>query len=1142
MPRYDVEEVQSLQDNFAKGLVSRVSPLGATRSRWGSFPLTYVKAVRNVIFRPSRAFAVRPGYRDISATVLLEPPVSLGKHYHESGNTLFVGTDAGGNTGHLWRYSATSRTPQSVPFVPSDNKWRFEMANALLVGTQVATGSPPCFYAVDNPANTWMSLVLPKPTTAVTFGSNAAGGSLAVSKDYFYRVRWRFKNGSSRSGPVSASHQAVAASGNYTFVLTVPTYTGSRTDYLGWTLERTKQNGSALGPFYWVADGGSTSASDGGSDASLFDERDEDIHGEPVPMDGVIYHRNRLFGWKGSLLYCSQPTTGEAATGICNWVGDLIYPVGKDDGDDIQQVILQGDRLLIGKRRSLWSLDGDDVDSFRLVPRYEGVGFCGPKSAAALGTTVFFAAGDGAFWVARGNDVKPVGADEVGDYLVAMDTTRDADIIALNHRGEYILFWYVPTGHADADEVLAYDLTNGTWTHWDSMPAVDAIVQKDKSDFGSATLLFADPRLLPGGNSGSVSTNPSFVVWVDAGNYNSTNAQVWVQKIAADGTAQWGTGIQVSLSVGAETFSPHMTARVIADGLGCIVLWSSSYSTTGYARLYAQKFDADGTPQWTPTAPEAGVLLENNGYHAWAGKIIAATSDGEGGVIYAANAEWSATPFRSTITAQRIDSFGNKLWGASGTDITGTLGTYDGFGYPGQISLNADGSCIISFRQAYRASFVSESFRVHKLDALGVEQFATADGYRINSSGGYGFGNSNFLCACNDDAGGAFVVSHSSGTVYLTRLNGSGVPQLGTPGIAVNSVSTSGGVVVLRDAAGGCIVAWYERVGASVNCNVYARRYTASGLPLWGQVLLGTALLPTSSHLMPMCGVEDGFGGALIGWTGNNAAGGGNGLTVNRVTAAGATPWGSAVQVADSAVAYDDTGWTPDLTYPPRLITDGASGAIAYWSDDRTHRGSSAIYRELYAQRIRSDGTLRDPVGGKPVPMASTAGGQDFAGSNFVGAPESEYPSAATPGYHVWAGLIGTTDMADVNGENGIDIPIQLVSHFNDDGRPEDDKDYDWIEVYVNRGRGTIVVTVDADDATATITLSTDATAPKYDIGLLYDTGLLYGVDGRTKVGGGIVKGTVGRANRVTITGALQDMEIGGWKLTGYALPRKGYS
>lgn len=478
--RLATQEYRTGMYDFSGGVIGSASTLKA-RPR-------HLRRANNLLFRPLRAMTVRGGSRSItSASFAASPaevPHSLGRFYSASSPKLFAGTDDGA-TRRLREVAAGSITTQTLPFTPSAELWGFDMMNAALIGAQRGGSEKPIFFETANPANTWHSIVLPTPGATMTL-TGGAGGSLTALATYRYRLRWRHKNGSSlfstaQSVTLIAGQQQVA-------ITTIPI--GTRSDYLGWTLERQKANVSASDPYFVVKnDGTAGSHTDGLADADLFYRVDDGIHGEPPHFDGVIHHIGRLMGWAGSTLYVSQAVADLEQTGPFNFHPLAAYVFATDDGDAIQTVIHQADRLLVCKYGSLHALEGDAPLSFRPIPVFEGVGAVGPRAAASFGSTAFVFSSRG-LHIVRGNEVTPFGWNEVGQYLDDLSTASIADVVLENWKNELLLVNY--KDNAGVYQALVYDLRLRVWSHFTGWNMRDSIVLRD-GGFSNATLLFADP-------------------------------------------------------------------------------------------------------------------------------------------------------------------------------------------------------------------------------------------------------------------------------------------------------------------------------------------------------------------------------------------------------------------------------------------------------------------------------------------------------------------------------------------------------------------------------------------------------------------------------------------------------------------------
>jgi hypothetical protein len=493
-------EFRSALVDFSGGTIGGISDYGRR--------VRHVRFSDNCFMRPAGAMRVRGGSRRISSAVLAHQPHSLGEILSASGSSkVFAAAKPGASTGALYEVTDSAFIAQTTPGSLTNRLFSFEQLDDSLWAAQMGGAMAPIFFRANNPANAWHSMVLPKPGSAPTFGADQVGGSLTPGApgpagDYFYRVRWRYQHGSSLAGPVSAAQQVVPASGNYKIRLaTLPVPGASRTDYLGWTLERTKIGGTAAGPFYLVTDGTLTTHDDGVADADMFDRTDELLHFGPQSYEGLVAHKNRLFGWIGSMLYASQEIGDDEATGLCNWPALQGYPFGKDDGDAIQSVVRHQDRLVVVKRQSVWALEGDDPDSFRVVPIVSGVGAAGPRAVTSHGGRVWIFGSNGAVGPATGmsiltgNTVKPFGWVEVGHYVDDLSAALAGDIELIQYLGNYVLGAY-SKGAGHNEEQIVYDQRFDNWTHFTNWRIRGSLVQRG-SLFGGATLIFCDPRNWP---------------------------------------------------------------------------------------------------------------------------------------------------------------------------------------------------------------------------------------------------------------------------------------------------------------------------------------------------------------------------------------------------------------------------------------------------------------------------------------------------------------------------------------------------------------------------------------------------------------------------------------------------------------------
>ncbi len=213
-----------------------------------------------------------------------------------------------------------------------------------------------------------------------------------------------------------------------------------------------------------------------------------------------------------------------------------------------------------------------------------------------------------------------------------------------------------------------------------------------------------------------------------------------------------------------------------------------------------------------------------------------------------------------------------------------------------------------------------------------------------------------------DGAGGAIVVwndQRASGTVHLyaQRVDPAGEILWAHDGIAVCSTSPSdyqsaGNAV--SDGAGGAIVVWKDRRNGS-DVNIYAQRLNGQGAPQWTAGGVAVCAEPSNQDL-PRC-AADGAGGVVIAWM--DLRNGDPDIYAQRLSASGMPQW-----MADGVNVSSWTSWPAHSEYPD-LAPDGAGGAIIVWQEGRYYD------YDIYAQRVAGNGAVLWAAGGVAVSQPS---------------------------------------------------------------------------------------------------------------------------------------------------------------------------
>jgi hypothetical protein len=209
-----------------------------------------------------------------------------------------------------------------------------------------------------------------------------------------------------------------------------------------------------------------------------------------------------------------------------------------------------------------------------------------------------------------------------------------------------------------------------------------------------------------------------------------------------------------------------------------------------------------------------------------------------------------------------------------------------------------------------------------------------------------------------DGAGGAIVVWQDQRTgqddIHAQRISADGETLWTEDGVGVCVEGNAQWVpAIAPDGSGGAIIAWEDnRPDAG---GIYAQRVDAEGNLLWSGDGVPIATVSNSQDDPQI--VSDGQGGAILSW--NDTRGSSWDVYAQKVDANGSVLWtGNGVPVA---VLDDHQG-------DPRIVTDGAGGAILVWDDGRA--------AGLYAQRVDANGLALWTTNGIAVCAAAVSAGE----------------------------------------------------------------------------------------------------------------------------------------------------------------------
>ena len=409
----------------------------------------------------------------------------------------------------------------------------------------------------------------------------------------------------------------------------------------------------------------------------------------------------------------------------------------------------------------------------------------------------------------------------------------------------------------------------------------------------------------------------AILAWADF--RNGATSDLYAQRINGSGVVQWAAdGLALSTAANNQSFP-----RLVSDSSGgAIIAWEDN--RTGTSDIYAQRVNRDGAAQWTadgvPIATAANAQLSP--------RLI---PDGSGGAIII----W--LDFRNGTTpdlyGQRVNSAGVIQWAGDGIPISRAANAQQS----AELISDGAGGAILVWED--HRSGTNADIYAQRISSDGVAQW-TADGVAISTAAD----NQQFPQLVSDGAGGALLVWQDArsgpGKIYAQRVNSAGAVRWTADGIPVAATANSQSAPrLVSDDSGGAIIAWQD------GTDIFAQRLNGSGAAEWaaeGVALSAAANVQSFPRLIP-----DGAGGAMIAWA-DRRNGTDQDVYAQRINSAGVIQW-AANGIAVSTAADDQSNGA--ATSPPRIVADGAGGAIIVWQDHR-----SGTNWDIYAQGLSVSG------------------------------------------------------------------------------------------------------------------------------------------------------------------------------------------
>lgn len=412
-----------------------------------------------------------------------------------------------------------------------------------------------------------------------------------------------------------------------------------------------------------------------------------------------------------------------------------------------------------------------------------------------------------------------------------------------------------------------------------------------------------------------------YVVWND---YRAGYYEVYLQRLDAGGSELWAPGGIIVSGAGADQYGP----AVVSDGEGGVIVAWADYRNTLDNDVYVQKFDGNGTPQWTTDgvlicgAPgnQTDIYMVTDG---WGGAVIVWEDNRDSG---------------NDIYAQRIRNSGTVEWLTDGRTVCTASGA--------QYNLSVAAGDLGDIAVTWIDNRSGQAVYAQNLNQSGYTQWTT-DGLIICQASGGRYdpeieyiGNDHWMIVWEDFRGADI-------DIYAQTVKPDGTVGWASGGILISGeLENEGKPRIVSGMDGSAFIVWWRRDGWYDD--IYAQRIDHTGSELWtpGGVLLCDITGDKFDHEVML----DGEGGIIVAFT--NYISGSDDIYAQRLDGNGNLLWTSGSElIAEGPGALLDIYSTGSA-----MDTDGDGGAIlAYYTI--TNDGNN----DVYAQRIEKNGYWGDP-------------------------------------------------------------------------------------------------------------------------------------------------------------------------------------
>jgi len=418
------------------------------------------------------------------------------------------------------------------------------------------------------------------------------------------------------------------------------------------------------------------------------------------------------------------------------------------------------------------------------------------------------------------------------------------------------------------------------------------------------------------------------------------NYNVYMQRLNNNGVEQWPHG-GVLIS-NRPSLSSLVDYDLLADSEGnAVVVFTDARAGTD-RDVYAYRVSAAGTPMWGPD----GVTLSDDAIFEVDPRVVQ-NSNGDFVFVWP---RLNGTAGGSGLVMQVLNPAGDKQLGTSGLLLLTGGAANDNPSFSEMVASD-NGSVIVSWVKDTRTFQSLRYVMSQKFNASGVGQWNNVTPVTISSAISVPIAHRPRLVS--DGSGGAVYVWHDTRNAnrfdsWVQHVDATGAIQFAANGLLVSTDTTRQHIdpaMVYNAGTGEIFVAWNERNSAQSQWGIYAQKITSAGARPWGNSGVVLVPLSTVNRLFPRVLLAG--AGAMVFWLDEpNTPLPGDRVLGMGLDASGMSNWPGAPLLISSTVSVKGR-------LPVARSSDGA--ALLAWEDGRA--GSV----DVYAQRVNANGTLGTP-------------------------------------------------------------------------------------------------------------------------------------------------------------------------------------